>query len=542
MGLDTTLTRAALLKGGAAIALLGALGTSVAWAAEKQPTVWTIEDLRRLAALLGLNFSDVELKAALPEVIENFSAAGRLRISYPAPPATPFVPIGRQPARGNRVEVPLRRARPASTDPIGMSLVELSNLIRARKISPVSITEAFLQRIELLNPKLNCVVTLNREGALREARQAEGEIAEGKWRGPLHGIPYALKDLFSTRGLPTTWGAEPFRDQRIEEDAAVVERLRAAGAVLLAKVSLGALAMDDKWFGGQTKNPWDLRQGSSGSSAGSACAVAAGLCTFAIGTETLGSIVSPSQRCRVTGLRPTFGRISRHGAMALSWTMDKVGPITRTAEDALLVLAALCGEDPRDTASQSRPLIARRKLEIAKLRIGVLGDGQPLDESDANRPEWLEPLRQLGANLEPVKVSMPNPSSLTGLSVEAATAFDAITRSGEVNSLTYSLWPQIFRSHRFFTAVEYLQGLRQRSLDAERFEAEFGDLDLIVAPDRGAQLLFITNLTGHPQLYIPLGAQGGMSIVGRLWDEATVCALGEAIQRVTNEHLKLPPL
>ncbi len=549
MGFDTSLTRSELLRAATGLSVLGWLGA--ASQAIAQPAAGpTTDELKALERWLGLEFSDAERKAALVEVRSNLQASAKLDIPYDVAPSLIQRPIGREPAASTAVDVRPSRSlkkRPSTDEDVAfLTVSELASLIKSKQITPTQLTEIYLARCRKYDAQLNCVVTLCEDSARREAAEATAEIAAGRYRGPLHGIPYGIKDLFSAKGYPTTWGAEPFQNQVIDEDAAVVERLRAAGAIMIAKLSLGALAMDDKWFRGQIKNPWNLAQGSSGSSAGPGSAMASALCAFTIGTETLGSIVSPSQRCRVTGLRPTFGRISRRGAMALSWSMDKVGPMCRTAEDCLLVLAALVGHDPADLATVDRPLRQRRGFDPKRLKIAILDDGKPLDEDDANSPIWSKPLAALGLKPERIKISPPHPSTLIGLSVEAAAAFDTITRTGEVNKLTYSLWPQIFRAHRYFTAVEYIQSLRMRTMAQEKFEEELGDFDLVVAPDRGAQLLLVTNLTGHPQLYMPVGMDGnrsiGMSIVGRLYEEATLCAFGNSIQSVTVEWRKRPPL
>ncbi|MBL8060701.1 MAG: amidase [Chthonomonas sp.] len=550
MGFDTTLTRADLLKGLASVSVLGWLAPAARAIQTSKTFEITEQDLAIFEKALGLNFTDAERKACLADVKENFAAMRDLAIPYATSPATALIPTGPRPTIGSKIDVrPTRsiKKRPATDEDIAfLSVSELASLIKSKQLTPTELTSIYLERMNRLNARLNCVVSMDETGAMEAARKATDEIAAGRYRGPLHGIPYGIKDLFSTKAMKTTWGAETFKDQLIDHDATVVRKLADAGAILIAKLSLGALAMDDKWFGGQTKNPWNLDQGSSGSSAGPASALAAGLCGFTIGTETLGSIVSPSQRCRVTGLRPTFGRVSRDGAMALSWTMDKAGPICRTAEDCLLVLAAICGADPGDLSAEDRPLVQRRKIDLKSLKIGILDDGKPLDESDSNSAKWLSAINELGLKTTKVKITAPEPATLIGLSVEAAAAFDSITRTGAVNEMKYSLWPQIFRAHRYFTAVEYVQSLRQRTLAMQRFDREFADFDLILGPDRGAQLLLITNLTGHPQMYLPIGMDGarpvGMSIVGRLFDEATVCALGDAVQRITHEWAKRPAL
>lgn len=542
MGFDTSLSRKDFLGG-----LAG--GLLLPWALEAQQATASGPVLSSLEPALGLSLSEEERKRAAGSFREFESSYRQLReagIGYGVAPATPFVPLGRQPEESRRTRVPLPDRRvdlPSRDDDLPfLTVAELARLIRSRQLTSVRLTQACLNRLERFGPELFCLITLLREEAMAEAEQADADIRRGRWKGPLHGIPYTLKDLFATKGHKTTWGAAPFKDQVTDFDSEVVIRLRKAGAILVAKVTLGALAMDDKWYGGQTRNPWNPEQGSSGSSAGSASSVAAGLVPFAIGTETLGSIVSPSHRCRVTGLRPTFGRVSRHGAMALSWTMDKAGPIGRTAEDCLLVLAAIHGADPQDTGSVDRPLLAR---SLKDLKVGYLEDEKPLDEEDSSRQEWLALLARLGVKADPIKVTPPEDAASLGLSVEAAAAFDAITRSGVINTVDRSFWPDIFRSNRFVTAVEYVQSLRLRTMMMERFEREFGDYDVILAGDRGSHLLITTNLTGHPQLYVPLGPDRrgrarGLSIIGRLYDEGAVCALGQAIQDSVKFHVKRP--
>lgn len=550
MGFDTRLARRDLL-GGMAGGLILPWQSLLGLAAQQEPGATTEQILADMAAyerINGLTFSDAERKAAVGQVKEIQDAVAGMRksgIPYHVAPCTPFVPVGRQPAAGRTIKAPLPKvtvALPSKPEDIAfLTVTELATLIRSKKLTSRALTEICLARLKKHGPRLECVVTLMEESALADADRADAEIKAGKWRGPLHGIPCVIKDLFATKGTRTTWGAAPFKDQMIDEDAAVVTKLREAGSVICAKSTLGALAMDDKWFGGQTRNPWNPSQGSSGSSAGSASAVSAGLVPFAIGTETLGSIVSPSQRCRVTGLRPTFGRVSRHGAMALSWTMDKVGPITRTAQDALLVLAALVGADPRDGASVDRPLIAPDQKSVKGLKVGMLV------EEDESAREWQKLLEDL--ELEPeeaLKITPPSDAALLGLSIEGAAAFDAITRNGVVNQVDRSLWPTIFRGQRYASAVDYIQSLRERAILMARFDEELLDHDVIVVSDSGSHLLLSTNLTGHPQLYIPLGPDSkgtprGISLIGRLYEEGKLCAYGQAIQEKVQFHRQRPP-
>jgi len=423
---------------------------------------------------------------------------------------------------------------------------ELSQFLAARKITSLALTKMYLDRIKWLDPKLHFVINLTEERALRQAKAADVEIAAGRCRGPLHGIPWGAKDLLAVKGYPTTWGAGGFEHQVIDEDATVVQRLDAAGAVLVGKFTLGALAMGDKWFGGRTRNPWNMEQGSSGSSAGPASAVAAGCVAFAIGSETLGSISSPSTRCGVTGLRPTFGFVPRTGAMALSWTMDKLGPIARSAEDCALVLDAICGPDGKDASVYPAEFRWDSGLDWKKLRIGYLKSEfdlpEPLKLDEAKVGETaeekqkreerneqmkigrarrdydrrydlaaLDKLKAMGVNLIPVELpKLPYGAMTALLGAEAAAAFDDLTMSGRDALLTeqgVEDWPNNFRIARFYPAVEYIQANRARTLAAQQVSALFEQVDVIVTPTTGMQL-GATNLTGHPALIVPNGLRG----------------------------------
>lgn len=509
----------------------------------------TIEDIAVLEKANGLKFTEAERKAILQSVTghrREFDTLRKLPIDNGVAPAFVFVPQGKQPAPGRKNDVRVKPASSgigmASDDDIAfMSVADLAVAIRKKDISSQELTGLCLQRLKKYGDPLLNVITITEERALKMAKRADEELARGRRRGQLHGVPFAVKDLIAARGYRTTWGAEPYENQMLDYDAAVIERLEAAGAVLCAKTSLGALAMNDHWFKGRTKNPWDPSQGSSGSSAGSSSAMAAGLVPMTLGTETLGSIMSPSHRCRVTGLRPTFGRVSKYGAMALSWTMDKIGPICRTAQDCALVLEAIHGADPRDPTSVDRPFKFRPDLDLSKLKIGYLEGDAGMSES----PSHLELLKSLGAKPVPVKFTPPYAGATTLLSVEAAAAFDELARTGEVNTITQSLWADIFRGHRFLPGVEYIEHMRARTLLMRTFEQELADYDAILASDRGSNLLLTTNLTGHPQLYIPMGtnsrgASRGLSIIGRLYDEGTILGIGARIQQAT-DFWKLRP-
>jgi Asp-tRNA(Asn)/Glu-tRNA(Gln) amidotransferase A subunit family amidase len=559
MGLDTRLSRKDFLLTGLGLASLMALPKSaqaelIAQAA--QTGAITPEEMAAMEKIIGFSLTEAQRKAAIPMMRElqlNNAALVAMKLPNSVAPAAPFVPEGKQPKEGKKIDVRMGRATPkwpASDEDIAfMPVSELATLVKSRKLSPVRLTEIYLDRIKRFSPSLLNVITVTESRALAHAKQAEREIAAGRYRGPLHGIPYGIKDLFAAKGYRTTWGAEPFKNQLLDVDAAVVEMLDKAGAILIAKTSVGALAMDDHWFGGKTKNPWNPAQGSSGSSAGSASGMAAGLFAFSIGTETLGSIMSPSHRCRVTGLRPTFGRVSRFGAMALSWSMDKVGPICRTAEDCALVLAAISGSDPRDNASVDRPFSYRPNLDLSKLKIGYLSDDRTLDEDDTGGgpDDALALIRKLGGKPQPIRFTQVPRGVDQVLSVEAAAAFDEITRDGRLDTIQNSLWPDIFRQNQFATGVSYVQAMRARTLVMRKFEEELADFDVIVTGDRGSYLLFTTNLTGHPQLYIPFGpdqrgAFRGVSLIGRLYDEGTILGVGARLQQETSFWRMRPEL
>jgi Asp-tRNA(Asn)/Glu-tRNA(Gln) amidotransferase A subunit family amidase len=495
-----------------------------------------LEDVKAAQRLFGLDFTDDELKGMLSELKDAVKAMNDMRklpIHNGVAPPTVFVTLPAGKAGDVRATPsPSNAKRPAKDSDLAfMSVRDLGHLVKTKQISPVELAQFFLSRIEKYNPQLLAVVTPTPELAMKQARRAESEIARGKYRGPLHGIPTGIKDLFATKGYKTTWGAEPYREQKFEIDSAVVEMLDEAGAVICAKTTLGALAMDDKWFGGQTKNPWNTRQGSSGSSAGSCSTVAAGLLPYAIGTETLGSIISPSVRCRVTGLRPTFGRVSRYGAMTLSWTQDKVGPICREVEDCALVLAALCGSDPRDPAAVDREFVWNPSLPKG-LHVGYV---KGMKDHAA-----VKALQARGVKTSEVKFDDPPPGAYVMLSVESAAAFDAFTRGDKIDKLANSLWPAIFRGHRFVSGVDYLQFLRARTLHMRKFEEQFGDLAAVVTTGIGNDLLVSTNLTGHPQIALPWANGRSISLIGRLYDESRLLAIAKAVQDSAKYHLLRP--
>lgn len=430
---------------------------------------------------------------------------------------------------------------------------KLAVLLRTRKITSMQLTELYIRRLKQFADTLQCSIALLEESARRLAKRADEEIAKGKYRGPLHGIPYGIKDLLAVDGTRTTWGAAPFKDQEIHETATVVKKLEEAGAVLVVKLTMGALAMGDIWYGGVTKNPWDLKQGSSGSSAGSASATAAGLVAFAIGTETLGSIISPSTRCGTTGLRPSYGRVSRNGAMALSWSMDKIGPICRSALDCALVLEAIRGTDGIDRHVHDAAFNFSGKSDVRKLRVGYLQnlfeEKYPTSENDKKS---LDALRSIGIRLEPVNIttSLPLSAIRIMLSAEAAAAFDALTRSDRDSLLTdqrRNAWPNTFRAARFIPAVDYINASRIRTLLIEEYYQKTKDFDVIVSPSFGGSQLLLTNLTGVPCVVMPngftdKGSPTSISFLGGLYGEAAALQLANAFQQATSWDEQSPPL
>jgi Asp-tRNA(Asn)/Glu-tRNA(Gln) amidotransferase A subunit family amidase len=457
------------------------------------------------------------------------------------------------------VELPADLSDPASLAFQPLSV--LARLLETRRLTSVELTRLCLERLRRFDPVLHCVVTLTEERALERAERADREIAAGRYRGPLHGIPWGAKDLMAVSGHPTTWGAMPFRDQVLPEDATVVRRLDEAGAVLVAKLTVGALAWGDVWFGGKTRSPWNPEQGSSGSSAGSAAAVAAGLVPFALGTETYGSIVSPAYRCGATGLRPTFGRVSRHGVMALSWSMDKVGPLCRTAEDTALVLDAIHGADGLDPSAVDRPFPWAPGRDPRRLRVGfvpeLFEEELPEDASDTARDqrrldlETLDALRAAGVELLPVELpDRPVGALSLILTAEAAAAFDELTRSGRDDLLVRqeeNAWPNVFRQGRFIPAVEYVNANRVRTLLARDMEELFRRVDVYVTPAYGGANLLATNLTGHPMIALPNGfrtdgSPGSITFTGALFGEADLLTVAGAYQRATPHHTRHPDL
>jgi len=527
----------------------------------------TIKDIKAYEKIIGLEFSQKERKMMLNSLQRSPSRYQDLRkieIPNSIPPALLFNPL----VPGFKVDKERKPFLYTEDETISVPgniedlafypVTALANLIKTQKISSIQLTELYLSRLKKYGPLLECVITLTEDLAMEQARKADEEIAAGKYRGPLHGIPWGAKDLLSTKGIKTTWGAAPFKDQEIDTDATVVKRLEEAGAVLVAKLTMGALAMGDVWFGGRTNNPWNIEQGSSGSSAGSAAATSAGLVGFAIGTETQGSIVSPSSRCGVTGLRPTFGRVSRYGAMALSWSMDKIGPICRTVEDCALVFQAISGPDDKDLTVVDLPFNWDPQLDLKTIRIGYLKsafDRKPREGNERDKKaieenkKALEVLRSLGIELIPF--DLPEfPTGRIGfiLSTEAAAAFDELTRSNRDDLLvrqTSSAWPNSFRQARFVPAVEYIQANRARVQLMQKMAEKMEGIDVFIATNRTTSSL--TNLTGHPAVVVPSGFREdgtptAILFIGNLFAEAKTLRVAKAYQDATGFHLEHPNL
>ena len=527
--------------------------------------------VRAAEAATGLAMTEAERALMLPDLIEQRSAYAALRarqLDNAVPPALRFDPWVFAPTGGDVVPAadtsarwpdPGPQQRPANLDDLAFAdVLTLGRLIRDRQISCVELAEWSLSRLRQYDPQIHCVITLLPERALARARELDAMLARGEYLGPLHGIPYGAKDLLAVAGARTTWGAEPYRDQILDDTATVVRKLDDAGAVLVAKLSLGALAWGDVWFGGTTLNPWDLTQGSSGSSAGSASAVSAGLVPFAIGTETWGSIVSPSSRCGVTGLRPTYGRISRAGAMALSWSMDKIGPIARTVTDCAVVLDAVRGPDGRDASATTAPFPFDAERRLTGLRIGWLVDAfaesRPDSLVDAQALAVIESLcAQQGATLTPITLPLEalgvDPYALSFiLSAEAGAAFQDLTLSGRDDQLARQVrdaWPNVFRAAQFIPAVEYVQANRHRTALMGLMAEMFTQVDVYVTPSLTGPSLLVTNLTGHPQVVMPSGVGNSnplasLSFVGRLNDEATLLTVARAYEQATEWHRRHP--
>lgn len=543
-----------------ALGLGGSLLPGVLWAKLADGAEITAATVQAAEEIAGVQYSDAEREQIVASLRRQAAQIAELH-AVPLPnavsPAIAFSPLPRPSAlpKGESRPPVLTRRAPATLPPTDAdlafaSLTTQADLLRRRVVTSERLTRLYLDRLERHNPRLFFATSVLAERALARARAADAEIAGGRYRGPLHGIPWGAKDLLAVAGAPTTWGAAPYKEQRFDEDATVVQRLDAAGAVLVAKLTLGELAMGDVWFGGMTRNPWNLEQGSSGSSAGSASATAAGCVSFAIGSETLGSISSPSTRCGATGLRPTFGRVPRTGAMALSWTMDKLGPIARSVEDCALVFSALHGPDDRDGTVHAAPFRWDGNAGVRGLRVGVMR--ADFERQTITKPfdtAALQVLADLGVTFVDVEVpEQPYNAMRLILNAEAGAAFDDLVRSGRASELASqgpNAWPATFRAAHFIPATDYINANRARTQAMHAWDALMQRVDVIVAPTNSGQLL-ATNLTGHPAVILPHGFRENgtpvsLTFVGRLFDEETLLRVAHAYQQRTDFHLKRPP-
>ena len=534
----------------------------------------TPDHIAAAQTLLGLDFSPEQRQQMLEIVTgrrEQYAAIRAADLDNSLPMALNFnvhtadpnpAPVPRTYALSAQPPV----SRPAELEDAAFyPVTQLAELIRSRQVTSLELTEMYLARLKRYDEKLLCVAAYTEDLAIAQATRADAEIARGLYRGPLHGIPWGAKDLLATRGYPTQWGAAPYQGQLIDLDATVVRRLEEAGAVLIAKLTLGALANGDVWYGGMTRNPWDTSEGSSGSSAGPGAATAAGLVGFSIGTETLGSIVSPSTRCGLTGLRPTFGRVSRYGAMALSWSMDKIGPMCRSVEDCALVFSAIYGPDGHDMTITPEPFEWDPSLDPQSLRVGYVASAFEPEAAETDDEEKqalyrstlensiaaLDVMREAGFDPLPIELPERDTGGLwTILAAEAAAAFDAITRDGSVDAMARqddSAWPNTFRAARFIPAVEYINANRVRALLMQDMAQVMADVDVFIVPSYAANVLPITNFTGHPTVVLPNGftdkrTPTSISFVGGLNKEAETLAVAKAYQDGADWHRQYPDL
>ncbi|HJP60341.1 MAG TPA: amidase [Gemmatimonadaceae bacterium] len=555
------------------LGLTSTLFPGVLWAKLNAGAEITVDTIASAEEVAGLHFDQQERELmldGLKQQEQRIEALHKISLANSVSPAIKFDPL----PPGKKVAPPSRRpmvrsratsqAIPSDLEALAfLPVTELSDLMRRQRVTSMQLTQMYLARLKKYDPVLRCVISLTEDRALRQAAAADAEIKRGKYRGPLHGIPWGAKDLLAVRGYKTTWGAGPFKEQVIDTDATVVQRLDDAGAVLVAKLTLGELAQGDIWFGATTKNPWKVDQGSSGSSAGPASATAAGLVGFSIGSETLGSISSPSTRCGTTGLRPTFGRVPRTGAMALSWTMDKLGPICRSVEDCAMVLDAIYGPDGKDNTVIDADYHWNAELSPKSLRIGYVKSAFDLPQTDPADPKRtlhgtkkfddaaLDVFHRLGIALIPVDLpDVPYDAMRIILSAEAAAAFDELTRSDRDKELVQQGkfdWPNSFRTSRFIPAVDYVNANRVRTMAMQKWDDLMRSVDVIVTPTGAANLsqLVATNLTGHPAVILPNGFRDdgtpvSLTFLGGLFEEGKVLAVAKAYQDATGFHLKHP--
>ena len=573
---------------------------------DKQPAITDtmIDDAAALAGITVTPEQKKMMRESLTHQPESYEAIRKLHLPNSVAPAFVFDPLPPGAKVSTEKQEPVYSktvaTMPANLEDLAFATIpELADLVRRKKVSSLDLTQMYIARLRKYDPLLHFAITITEDRAIAKAKEADAGIAAGNYRGPLHGLPWGAKDLLAVKGYPTTWGAGGFEKQSFEEDATVVKRLDAAGAVLIVKTTLGALAMGDKWFAGRTRNPWNPKQGSSGSSAGSASTTSAGCVAFAIGSETLGSISSPSTHCGVTGLRPTFGFVPRTGAMALSWTMDKLGPICRAVEDCAIVLSAIYGPDGEDLAARDAAFNWNADFDWKSLRVGYIKDefeeekppaespSKPLTEADKKRQTEraaararraydhkydvaaLDKLRGMGVNLIPVSLpDLPYGAMTPLLEAEAAAAFDDLTTTGRDKLLTEQGpddWPNTFRTARFYPAVEYIQANRARSLAIREVSNLFEQVDVIVATSNSEQLV-VTNLTGHPAVIVPNGLRGAdapkrpeggsddndnmggpgtpvsITFLAGHYQDAKLCAFARAYQEATDFHKQHPKL
>jgi len=521
----------------------------------------TVALVKQAQKIIGLNFTDAEADTMLQDLERkrnSYQALRKLGISNSISPALNFNPLPvsyRFPDQTNyfKVSAGEQIKLPSDRDQMAFfTITQLAALIQSKQISSVELTRFFIDRVKKYNSTLLYAVSITEERAMKQAKKADAEIAAGKYRGLLHGIPFGAKDLLATKDYKTTWGSVAYKDQMIDLDATVITRLENAGAVLIAKLTLGELAMGDVWYGGKTKNPWDIKRGSSGSSAGSASAVAAGCMPFAIGSETLGSIVSPSTECGTTGLRPSFGRVSKHGAMALSWSMDKLGPITRTVEDCAIVFNAIQGADEKDLSLIQAPFnyTSPTGASLKGIRIGYIkSEFQRKYLNSGNDSLTLVKLKELGAELVPFELpELPYSDMIIILSAESGAAFQELSLSNRDDLLVKqdkSAWPSGFRSAQFIPAVEYIQANRARALLIEQLNQKMKEVDLFVAPAFGMNLR-TTNLSGHPCIVLPngfnKGLPGSITFTGQLFGEGKLLKIAQTYQKATGFHQVHPSL
>lgn len=529
--------------------------------AQAQTKTDTIQLIRNTVKLYDLDFTDAEADSMIDNLNYNLQLYKGLHQTLPAndipfPFAFNPAPYGYVvPAKQEKIKWDISKdvQMPANKNDLAFySIMQLASLIKNKKISSVELTKFFIARLKKWSDTLQCTITLTEELAMKQARQADDEIKKGNYRGPLHGIPYGLKDLFAVKGYKTTWGTTPYKDQVIDEDAFVYQQLRNAGAVLCAKLSMGALAYNNKWFGGETKNPWNLNQGSSGSSAGSAASTAAGLLPFAIGTETLGSIVSPSTRCGVTGLRPTFGSVSRSGAMVLCWSLDKIGPISRSAEDDAIVFYYIKGTDGKDAGSIDHSFNYNSKTDIKKMRIAYAENLFKRLNKDAAEWKVIDFYKSLGCKVQ--AINFPDSSFYPVdfisiiLSAESAAAFDELTRTNRddlIERQDKDFWPNSFRSSRLIPAVEYINANRYRYNLCKSMADFMKNYDVLIVPTFAGRQLSITNLTGNPVVCMPIGFNKtgsplSITLIGNIYDEASILEAAKVFQDKSDFNKKHP--